>query len=72
MAEPNRRLYISDFKTGYTYFGKVSFFTCENNQLSVALDNVDVYEYTSSNYLHSITHVKLSGPADGFHIEDVI
>jgi len=65
-----KKLYITDFTTGYTYYGEVLFFTNTGNVIKATLQNVDIYEYSSSNYLHSIPEIKLSGIANNFHIEE--
>jgi hypothetical protein len=64
-----RKLYITHFKTGFTYYGEVSSFTENAGEIKAVLQHVDVYEYTSSNYLHAIPEIKLSGPKEDFHIE---
>lgn len=70
MTDRIRKLYITDFTTGYTFYGEVLLFTNADNDIKAILQNVDVYEYASSNYLHSIAEIKLSGPASDFHVEE--
>ncbi len=72
MTYPIKKLYITDFNTGYTYYGEVLFFSNTGNLIKATLQNVDVYEYSSSNYLHSIAEIKLSGTANNFHVEEAL
>jgi hypothetical protein len=65
-----RKLYITDLKLGLTFFGEVQSLLNLKNTISVTLINVNVYEYSSSNYLYSIPEISLAGPPARFHFEE--
>lgn len=65
-----RKLYITDLKIGLTFFGEVESSLNLRDTISVTLINVNVYEYSSSNYLYSLPEISLAGPVSRFHIEE--
>ncbi|MFC0514108.1 hypothetical protein ACFFGT_07860 [Mucilaginibacter angelicae] len=73
MTEPvTKKIYITDLNINLTFLGEVKSFENKNENITVLLSNVTVYEYSSSNYLYSQPEISLSGPASRFHIEDAV
>ncbi|MDB5148351.1 MAG: hypothetical protein JWQ57_2371 [Mucilaginibacter sp.] len=73
MSEPvTKRIYITDLNINLTFLGEVKTFENKDENITVLLNNVTVYEYSSSNYLYSQPEISLSGPASRFHIEDAV
>ncbi|HEX8019879.1 hypothetical protein [Mucilaginibacter sp.] len=73
MSEPvTKKIYITDLNVNLTFLGEVKSFETKDESISVLLNNVTVYEYSSSNYLYSQPEISLSGPASRFHIEDAV
>jgi hypothetical protein len=65
-----RTIYISDLSIDLTFFGEIKSFENKGENIAVLLNNVTVYEYSSSNYLYSLSEISLSGPVSRFHIEE--
>jgi hypothetical protein len=73
MIEPvTKRIYITDLNINLTFLGEVKTFENKDENITVLLNNVTVYEYSSSNYLYSQPEISLSGPASQFNIEDAV
>jgi hypothetical protein len=73
MSEPvTKRIYITDLNVNLTFLGEVKSFETKDENITVLLNNVTVYEYSSSNYLYSQPEISLSGPVSRFHIEDAV
>jgi hypothetical protein len=73
MTEPvTKKIYITDLSVNLTFLGEVKSFETNDESITVLLNNVTVYEYSSSNYLYSQPEISLSGPASRFHIEDAV
>lgn len=73
MSEPvTKKIYITDLNINLTFLGEVSFFENKDENITVTLKNLTVYEYSSSNYLYSQSEISMSGPASRFHIEDAV
>jgi hypothetical protein len=73
MTEPvTKKIYITDLSVNLTFLGEVKSFETNDKSITVLLNNVTVYEYSSSNYLYSQPEISLSGPASRFHIEDAV
>jgi hypothetical protein len=71
MSEPvTKKIYITDLNVNLTFWGEVKSFETKDENITVLLINVTVYEYSSSNYLYSQPEISLSGPVSRFHIED--
>ncbi|QEM10888.1 hypothetical protein [Mucilaginibacter rubeus] len=67
-----KNIYITDLNTDLTFLGEVKSFEKKDENVTVLLNNVTVYEYSSSNFLYSQPEISLSGPASRFHIEDAV
>jgi hypothetical protein len=73
MTEPvTKKIYITDLNVNLTFLGEIKSFETKDENITVLLNNVTVYEYSSSNYLYSQPEISLSGPASRFHIEDAV
>jgi hypothetical protein len=73
MSEPiTKKIYITDLTINLTFWGEVKSFENIDESITVLLNNVTVYEYSSSNYLYALPQVSLSGPSARFHIEDAV
>lgn len=67
-----KKIYITDLNVNLTFLGEIKSFETQDENITVLLNNVTVYEYSSSNYLYSQPEISLSGPASRFHIEDAV
>lgn len=67
-----KRIYITDLNVNLTFLGEVKSFENKDENIAVILNNVTVYEYSSSNFLYSQPEISLAGPATQFHIEEAV
>jgi hypothetical protein len=70
MVMSYQKIYITDTERNLTFYGSVKSMNEGRGMISVCLLDVEVYEYSSSNYLYHEAEVSFSRPKGLLSIEE--
>jgi hypothetical protein len=65
-----KKIYLTDLEQDLTYFGLVEHINEKRSNIEVALLDVTVYQYSSSNYLYNAPAISLLRPKSVIFIEE--